>query len=165
MTTTTSRIAVPPQRFARTRRFDAFPAPAELAGRRAGQPVAAVRLSADLFAEVAIGLRNAGFTVLDIDAHEVGPRPQVVVIQVPEDEVAARRLLGASANGAGRVLVKQHAAGPSAEDLVPGQDEVVQAPFHPLQVAAAALRVGGSSELLFSTWARRVFDDLPARRF
>jgi hypothetical protein len=153
--------------FARTRRFDPIPAPAEGPDRRtSGElPVAAVKMPPELFDEVATGLRNAGFAVLDIEAHEVGPRPHVMVLQVPDDEQAARRLLAAPARGTGRVFVKPAGKGPSAADLVAGQDEVVQAPFHPLQVAAAALRVGRAPELLFSTWARRVFDDVVVHRF
>jgi hypothetical protein len=162
-------IGVPAQkqRFARTHRFDAPHAADQRPDLRLAnqQPVAAVRLPESTFAEVAIALRGAGFTVIDIGAQEVGPRPQVLVLDVPDDDDAARRLLAtAPPGGAGRVLVKQGAAGPTADQVVAGRDEVVDAPSHPLQVAAAALRVGRKHDHVFSTWARRVFDDVATYR-
>jgi hypothetical protein len=40
---------------------------------------------------------------------------------------------------------------------------VVESPCHPLQVAAAALRVSGAPEWRLARWGESVFDALPVR--
>lgn len=119
--------------------------------------VAAVRVSERLFPRVAASLRDAGFAVLDIAAHPVGPRPSVVVVELPEDDAARRRLLATKAAGAGRIFLDPRPA-EASPSVLPGGDEVVQAPFHPLQVAAAALRVSRAEQRTLADWARQAFD-------
>jgi hypothetical protein len=144
------------------------PAPAATAttahmSRRSGTaPIAAVRLSDATFPGVVAGLHQAGLDVLDINAHEVGPRPQLIVLELPDDEAAARRLVRGSGHGPGRLFVTR---GPDLYSLAgqtSGCDEILQVPCNPLQIAAAALRVSRAPEHLFLEWARRVFDDIRA---
>lgn len=127
----------------------------------APRPLAALRLSgADLHA-VADGLRDAGFDVLDIRAHPVGPAPTVLVLELPPEESVRRRLLEASADGPGRILVGPRLDEVEAKGLRPGLDLFVQPPFHPLQVAAAALRTAAASPHDVGAFAGRAFADLP----
>lgn len=126
----------------------------------AARPLAALRLSgADLHA-VADGLREAGFDVLDIRAHPVGPAPTVLVLELPPEEPARRRLLEASADGPSRILVGPRLDEVEAKGLRPGRDLFVQPPFHPLQVAAAALRAAEASPHELGAFAGRAFADL-----
>ena len=126
------------------------------------RPLAALRLSGGDLHAVADGLREAGFDVLDIRAHHVGPAPALLVLELPPEESARRRLLDAGADGPSRILV-----GPRLDDgelarLRPGRDLLVRPPFHPLQVAAAALRLAAAPSRQLEDFAGRAFADLPA---
>lgn len=128
----------------------------------AHRPVAAVRLSGADLTAVAAGLRDAGFAVLDIAQHAVGPAPRVLVLELPPEESARRRLLEASAGGPGRILVGPRLEPDEAEGLRPGRDVLVRPPFHPLHVAAAALRIADASSDDLAAFADRAFADLTA---
>lgn len=125
------------------------------------RPLAALRLSGGDLHAVAQGLSEAGFDVLDIRAHPVGPAPTVLVLELPPEESARRRLLEASAQGPSRILVGPRLDGDEAAGLRPGRDLLVQPPFHPLQVAAAALRAADASAHELAAFAGRAFADLP----
>jgi hypothetical protein len=126
-------------------------------------PVAALRLPGHVLRAVAPLLEDAGFEVLDITTHERGPRPQLVVLELPDDEATGRRLLAPPPSGPGRLFL---AAGdvPAWATLQWAADEIVRSPFHRLQVVAAALRVGRLPAEAISRWADHAFDDvLPSR--
>jgi hypothetical protein len=127
-------------------------------------PVAAVRLPGRRFDEVRSALRAAGFGVLDILAQDVGPVPSVLVLEVPQDEEALARLMAVARPGVGRVLITRDRGGLPPHTLRPGLDEVIDAPPHPLQVAAAALRVSGTSEYRLARWSEAAFEDVPVTR-
>jgi hypothetical protein len=127
------------------------------------QPVAAVRVPPGDLADLRDALAAAGFGVLDILAQDVGPAPTVLVLDLPDDADTAARLLAASATGPGRVLVTADPSRLAGVRLRAGLDEVVEAPCHPLQVTAAALRVSGTAEYQLARWSESVFRDLPAR--
>lgn len=128
-----------------------------------GRPVAAVRLPGGGLDEIRDGLREAGFSVLDILAQDSGPAPLVLVLELPGDVEGDARILGAGANGPGRVLVSADRARLASAGLRPGLDEVVDAGCHPLQVAAAALRVSGAPEWQLARWSETAFAELPHR--
>ncbi len=132
-------------------------------GTGTGRPVAAVRLPRSIISDARQALRDAGFGVLDILTAEVGPTPSVLVLGLPDDHDAADRLLAAGRTGPGRVLLVGDRARLAGAALRPGQDEIVDLPCHPLQVAAAALRVSGAAAGELSSWAESVFAALPAR--
>lgn len=127
----------------------------------AARPLAALRLSGADLRAVADGLRSAGFDVLDIRAHPVGPVPTVLVLELPPEESVRRRLLEVSADGPGRILVGPRLDEVEVKGLRPGLDLLVQPPFHPLQVAAAALRTAAASPRDVGAFAGRAFEDLP----
>jgi len=127
------------------------------------RPVAAVRLPGRDFSDLAEGLQEAGFAVLDILAHEKGPAPLVLVLELPDDEDAVARLLTAGARGPARVLVVNDRERLAGTRLRGNLDAVVESPCHPLQVAAAALRVSGAPEWRLARWGESVFDALPPR--
>jgi hypothetical protein len=127
------------------------------------RPVAAVRLPGRDFSDLAEGLNDAGFSVLDILAHQTGPAPLVLVLALPAEEEAAARLLAAGSRGPARVLVVDDRERIAGVRLRSNLDAVVEAPCHPLQVAAAALRVSGAPEWRLARWSESVFDALPAR--
>jgi len=112
---------------------------------------------------VAEGLSDAGFGVLDILAQETGPAPLVLVLELPTDKEATTRLLAAGSRGPGRVLLVDDRARLDGARLRPGLDSVAEFPCHPLQVAAAALRVSGAPEWRLARWSESVFDALPMR--
>jgi hypothetical protein len=126
---------------------------------RGAAPVAALRLPGHVLRAVGPLLEDAGFDVLDITTHERGPRPSLVVLELPDDEEAGRRLLAPPPSGPGRLFL---AAGdvPAWATLQWAADEIVRSPFHRLQVVAAALRVGRVPTELVSSWAEHAFDDL-----
>ena len=126
------------------------------------RPVAAVRLPGRDFGDVAEGLHEAGFAVLDILTHESGPTPLVLVLQLPADAEAVHRLLAAS-RGPGRVLLVDDRDVLKGARLRAGLDAIVESPCHPLQVAAAALRVSGAPEWRLARWSESVFATLPVR--
>lgn len=128
-----------------------------------GRPVAAVRLPGGGLDEIREGLREAGFSVLDILSQDSGPAPLVLVLELPSDAEGEARLLGAGATGPGRVLVSADRARLAGAGLRPGLDEVVDPGCHPLQVAAAALRVSGAPEWQLARWSEASFADLPGR--
>lgn len=130
---------------------------AQTQGQGGQQPIAAVRLSAAVLPGVTAGLHQAGFAVLDINAHEVGPRPDVLVLELPDEQEAARRLLATSGNGAGRLFVTQ-AQDTLVATKAASHEEIVQVPCHPLQIAAAVLRAGRAPEHVLRDWATRMFD-------
>lgn len=125
-------------------------------------PVAAVRLPGSGFDEACAALRSAGFGVLDILAQDVGPVPSVLVFELPDDDEALARLLAVARPAVGRVLITRDRNRLAGHTLRPGADEVVDAPVHPLQVAAAALRVSGTPEHRLARWSEAAFADLPA---
>jgi hypothetical protein len=127
------------------------------------RPVAAVRLPGRDFSDLAEGLNDAGFSVLDILAHQTGPAPLVLVLALPAEEDAAARLLAAGSRGPARVLVVDDREQVAGVRLRAHVDAVVESPFHPLQVAAAALRVSGAPEWRLARWSESVFDALPVR--
>lgn len=127
------------------------------------RPVAAVRLPGRDFSDLAEGLNEAGFSVLDILAHETGPAPLVLVLELPPDEEAVARLLAAGSRGPARVLVVDDRERIAGVRLRGNLDAVVESPCHPLQVAAAALRVSGAPEWRLARWSESVFDALPVR--
>ena len=127
------------------------------------RPVAAVRLPGRDFSDLAEGLHEAGFAVLDILAHEKGPAPLVLVLELPDDEDAVARLLAAGGRGPARVLMVKDRERLAGVRLRGNLDAVVESPCHPLQVAAAALRVSGAPEWRLARWGESVFDALPAR--
>jgi hypothetical protein len=127
------------------------------------QPVAAVRLPRRSFSDVRDGLRDAGFAVLDILAQETGPAPLVLVLALPPEREPADRLLAAGAGGPARVLIVEDREQLAGARLRPGVDEVVEDPCHPLQVAAAALRVSGAPEHQLGHWSESVFARVSAR--
>ena len=127
------------------------------------RPVAALRLPGRDYCDMAEGLHEAGFAVLDILAHSSGPAPLVLVLQLPADEEAVARLLAASSGGPGRVLIVEDRVRLAGNRLRAGVDAVVESPCHPLQVAAAALRVSGAPDWRLARWSETVFEALPAR--
>ena len=127
------------------------------------RPVAALRLAGRNFSDVAEGLAEAGFSVLDILAHDSGPAPLVLVLELPTDAEGLERVLAAGARGPGRVLIVDDRGQLEGARLRPGLDAVVESPCHPLQVAAAALRVSGAPEWRLARWGESVFDALPVR--
>ena len=127
------------------------------------RPVAAVRLPGRDFSDLAEGLNDAGFSVLDILAHQTGPAPLVLVLALPPEEEAAARLLAAGSRGPARVLVVDDRERIAGVRLRANLDAVVESPCHPLQVAAAALRVSGAPEWRLARWSESLFDALPAR--
>ena len=122
-------------------------------------PVAALRLPGHVLRAVAPLLEDAGFEVLDIAARTHGPRPQLVVLELPADEEAGLRLLVPPQGGPGRLFLAAGELGGWAVPQWPG-DEIVRSPFHRLQVVAAALRVGRLPAEVVTDWSDRVFDDL-----
>ena len=126
----------------------------------APEPVAAVRLPGRRFDDVRAALRDAGFAVLDIFTQDVGPVPNVLVLELPQDDEALTRLLAVARPGVGRVLITRERQQLAAQTLRPGCDEVLDAPAHPLQVAAAALRVSGTSEYRLALWSESAFEDV-----
>lgn len=143
-----------------TRRVGAPRAPAGTPA--LGVPVAAVRLPGRRFDEVRAALRAGGFGVLDILAQDVGPVPNVLVLELPQEEEALARLMAVARPGVGRVLITRDRGSLAAHPLRPGLDEVIDAPPHPLQVTAAALRVSGTSEYRLARWSESAFEDVPA---
>jgi hypothetical protein len=127
------------------------------------RPVAAVRLPERDFSDLAEGLNEAGFSVLDILAHETGPAPLVLVLALPDDDEAVGRLLAAGSRGPARVLIVADRERLAGIRLRGNLDAVVESPCHPLQVAAAALRVSGAPEWRLARWSESVFDALPHR--
>jgi hypothetical protein len=127
------------------------------------QPVAAVRVVGSAFSDVRDGLREAGFAVLDILSRETGPAPLVLVLEVPQNDELAERLLAAGANGPARVLIVEDRDQLSGARLRAGVDEVLEGPFHPLQVAASALRVSGAPEWQLAHWSEAVFAGVSSR--
>jgi hypothetical protein len=125
--------------------------------------VAAVRLPRRIFSDVRDGLREAGFAVLDILAQETGPAPLVLVLALPAEREPATRLLAAGASGPARVLIVEDREQLAGARLRPGIDEVVEDPCHPLQVAAAALRVSGAPERQLGHWSETVFAGVSSR--
>ncbi|MDQ1664155.1 MAG: hypothetical protein QOH75_186 [Actinomycetota bacterium] len=121
-------------------------------------PIAAVRLSGATWPGVVAGLHQAGLGVLDINAHQVGPRPHLIVLELPDDDEAARRLVTANGHGAGRLFVTRDPERFALTELLSSRDELALVPCHPLQIAVAALRVSGSPEHVLLEWSRRVFD-------
>jgi hypothetical protein len=109
-------------------------------------------------------LRAAGFGVLDILAQDVGPVPSVLVLELPQDEEALGRLMAVARPGVGRVLITRDRASLVAHALRAGLDEIIDAPAHPLQVTAAALRVSGTSEYRYARWSESAFADLSAAK-
>ncbi|MDQ1629019.1 MAG: hypothetical protein QOI54_2763 [Actinomycetota bacterium] len=130
--------------------------------READLPVAALRLPAPVLRVVAPLLEDAGFAVLDITAHERGPRPHLIVLELPQDEEEGRRLLARPLRGPGRLFLAPGDLGDWATLQWAG-DEIVRSPFHRLQVVAAALRVGRRPAQVVADWSQRAFDDLRAR--
>jgi hypothetical protein len=108
------------------------------------RPVAAVLLSGALLQAIGDPLQEAGLAVLEI----------------PADVDGARRLLAAGAGGPGRVLLVPEDGRCIAAFLRAGVDEMIELPWHPLQVTAAALRVGGAPEWQIARWSERAFSDL-----
>jgi hypothetical protein len=130
----------------------------------AASPVAALRLPGHVLRAVAPLLEDAGFEVLDITTRTHGPRPRLVVLELPTEEEAGRRVLAPPQGGPGRLFLAPDELGAWAVPQWPG-DEIVRSPFHRLQVVAAALRVGRLPAEVVADWSGRVFDDLtPARR-
>ena len=127
------------------------------------RPVAAVRLPGRDFSDLAEGLNDAGFSVLDILAQQKGPAPLVLVLELPPDEDAVARLLAAGSRGPARVLVVDDRERLAGVRLRGNLDAVVESPCHPLQVAAAALRVSGAPDWRLARWSESIFDALPAR--
>ncbi len=126
---------------------------------RAAAPVAALRLPGDVLRVVGPLLEDAGFDVLDITAHERGPRPSLVVLELPDDENSGRRLLAPPRSGPGRLFLTPGEV-PSWATLQWAADEIVRSPFHRLQVVASALRVARVPADVVARWADRAFDDL-----
>jgi len=108
-------------------------------------------------------LRDAGFGVLDILAQDVGPVPNVLILELPHDDEALGRLLSIARPGVGRVLITSNPTRLAGHTLRPGLDEIIDAPGHPLQVTAAALRVSGTSEYRLARWSEAAFEDVPLR--
>lgn len=127
-------------------------------------PVAAVRLPGRRFDDVRAALRAGGFGVLDILAQDVGPVPNVLVLELPQDEESLARLMAVARPGVGRVLITRDRATLTRHSLRPGLDEVIDAPAHPLQVTAAALRVSGTSEYRLARWSESAFEDVSVPR-
>jgi len=125
--------------------------------------VAALRLPGRRFDEVRVALREAGFGVLDILAQDVGPVPSVLILELPQDDDAVARLLSIARPGVGRVLITGDPARLAGHGLRPGLDEILDAPGHPLQVTAAALRVSGTSEYRLARWSESAFEDVALR--
>ncbi len=146
-----------PRRPSAADRLRAQPAGSAAAEHR---PLAALRLSGGDLHAIADGLRDAGFDVLDIRAHHLGPAPAVLVLELPPEESARRRLLDAGAHGPCRILVGPRLDDGESGGLRPGRDLLVRPPFHPLQVAAAALRLAAAPPRQLEDFAGRAFADL-----
>jgi hypothetical protein len=157
VTVTAIHPTIPSARRAPARRPELVREARPLADRPA--PVAALRLPGHVFRAVAPLLEATGFDVLDITAHERGPRPQLVVLELPEDEQTGRALLAPPQNGPGRLFLSPGELGPWATIQWAG-DEIVRSPFHRLQVVAAALRVGRAPAETVAEWSDLAFDDL-----
>jgi hypothetical protein len=85
------------------------------------------------------------------------------VLELPADEEAAARLLAAGSRGPARVLIINDRERLAGIRLRARTDTVVESPCHPLQVAAAALRVSGAPEWRLARWGESLFDALPIR--
>lgn len=164
MTVTAIHPRTPTARRTSTRTADPSPEPLYSRADPAPAPVAALRLPGHVFRAVAPLLEDAGLDVLDITAHERGPRPQLIVLELPDDEQVGRRLLAPPPGGPGRLFLAAGEIGDWATLQWPG-DEIVRSPFHRLQVVAAALRVGRLPAEAVAGWSERAFDDVtPGRR-
>jgi hypothetical protein len=123
-------------------------------------PVAAVRLSGPDLRAVGRALAAAGFAVVDVRAHRVGPAPRVVVLELPADELLRRRLLTAGADGPSRILIAPQLTPGELELVRSRRDIVVHPPFHALRVVTEALRLAKVRDGDLAGLAVAAFEDL-----